>query len=148
MKIELRIPTKTMYSYIQVNLDKDETLTKSQAKKIVSAYYLITKEYWGEVQGKIAKSKVEKVLDKGLDKALEKTIPLIGKVNSPKVIIDDNVAVDENQMLIQNIESADNLAMLEALEEQIKGIKGDKVKEVIMKKYNDKKIVLIDHKND
>ena len=59
-----------------------------------------------------------------------------------------NVATSGHEALIDNIESASNLAMLECLEGQVKSIKGDKVRELVVKKYNDKKIILTDQQND
>ena len=139
MKITLRVPTKTTYSYIEVELKENESITKAQAKKIIDSYYLISKEYWGEVQDKITKAAKPLMAPAILpndDITKEKATPLL------------NVATSGHEALIDNIESASNLAMLECLEGQVKSIKGDKVRELVVKKYNDKKIILTDQQND
>ena len=41
MKITLRVPTKTTYSYIEVELKENESITKAQAKKIIGEKYKI-----------------------------------------------------------------------------------------------------------
>jgi len=62
MKAKLRIPTKTQYAFIEVEVD-------GNAKEIVAAYQELSQEYWGEIVEK--KKKVATKVTNGLVKKIE-----------------------------------------------------------------------------